>query len=194
MRTLRRVCVYCASSETIDEHYRFAAREVGRLLAEQGIGVVFGGGRVGLMGEVASAALEAGGEVFGVIPHRLQQREIGYTDCTQLFVVDSMHARKMLMAQLSDAFIGLPGGLGTVEEILEVATWTMLRYHEKPVGLLNVEGYYDFLLAWLVQARARGFIAEDQGDLILAHEQPGVLLSMLQTVELPPGPKWLRRP
>jgi uncharacterized protein (TIGR00730 family) len=193
MRQLRRVCVYCGSSDDISDRYRIAARSVGTLLASRGIGIVYGGGRVGMMGEVADAALATGGEVFGVIPEKLQALELGHTGCTELFVVDSMHARKMMMAQLSDAFIALPGGWGTMDEIFEVTTWTQLNVHRKPVGLLNVDGYYDHLLAWIQRANADGFIRDQHAELLSAHDDPVALLDILTTVELPTLAKWLTK-
>jgi len=194
VRSFRRICIYCGSSDTVDERYRVAARTTGRLLAEQGIGVVFGGGRVGLMGEVADAALAAGGEVFGVIPDKLQQLELGHDGCTELFVVDSMHTRKMMMAQLSDAFIALPGGFGTMEEIFEATTWTQLNFHEKPVGLLNTDGFYDSLLAWIAHARGEGFIKEIHGNLLTSHADPQTLLGDLAELEIPALAQWLHTP
>jgi uncharacterized protein (TIGR00730 family) len=152
MRTFRRVAVFCGSSIRVPAHFMHAAEAVGALLAERGIGVVYGGGNVGLMGRVADAALAAGGEVIGVIPDKLRALELDHPGLTDLFVVDSMHARKAMMAHMSDAFIALPGGYGTLEEIFEVTTWTQLNYHHKPVGLLNVAGYYDALLTFIAHA------------------------------------------
>lgn len=160
------------------------AREVGRTLAERGIGVVYGGGRVGLMGALADAALAAGGSVFGVIPHRLQDREVGHTGLTELFVVDSMHARKAMMTWLSDAFIALPGGFGTLEEIIEVATLSMLGYHRKPVGLLDADGYYDHLLAFIGRAADDGFVRPQHRGLLEVADRIDVLLGRLATVDL----------
>ena len=194
MRTFRRVCVYCGSSNTVDEQYRRAARATGKLLAERGVGVVYGGGQVGLMGEVADAALAAGGEVFGVIPDKLHALELGHPGCTELFVVDSMHTRKMMMAQLSDAFIALPGGFGTMEEIFEATTWTQLNFHKKPVGLLNTAGYYDHLLAWLLHARAEGFIKEVHRELLTVHADPEVLIDALCRATIPELDQWIHEP
>ncbi|MFT5683552.1 MAG: hypothetical protein ACI8RZ_004484 [Myxococcota bacterium] len=191
MRTFRRICVYCGSSDAVDERYKSAARAVGTLLAERGIGVVYGGGRVGLMGIVADAALAAGGEVLGVIPDKLQGLELGHNGLTELFVVDSMHARKMLMAQLSDGFIALPGGFGTLEEIIEVTTWSQLNYHRKPVGLLNVDGYYDHLIAWIQGAVSAGFIREPHRDLLPAADTPEGLLELLAAATIPELSEWL---
>lgn len=158
MRTFRRICIYCGSAPGDDPLFAETARQVGTYLAQHGIGVVYGGGRIGLMGQVATAALAAGGEVFGVIPHKLQQAEVAHGGLTELFVVDSMHARKMIMAQLSDAFIALPGGFGTLDELFEITTWNQLGYHEKPVGILNVAGYFDLLLRFIDHAAGRGFV------------------------------------
>lgn len=168
MRSFRRICVYCGSNPGDDPLYGEAARHVGTYLAEHGIGVVYGGGRIGLMGIVADAALAAGGEVYGVIPHKLQELEVAHPGLTELFVVDSMHARKMVMAQLADAFIALPGGFGTLDELFEVTTWTQLGYHNKPVGLLNVCSYFDLLLRFLDQARDVGFIRGGHRGIMIA--------------------------
>ena len=152
MRQFKRICVYCGSSGGNDPGYEEAARGVGAFLASKGIGVVYGGARVGLMGAVADGALSAGGSVIGVIPQKLQSREVAHQGLTELFVVDSMHARKTMMAYMSDGFIALPGGWGTLEEIFEVTTWSQLNYHMKPVGLLNVRGYYDKLIEFINHA------------------------------------------
>ena len=194
MRTFRRICVYCASSNDVAQHYFDAAEAVGRMLAERGIGVVFGGGRVGLMGAVADAALAAGGEVIGIIPHKLQALELGHTGCTELFIVDSMHARKMMMAQLSDGFMALPGGFGTLEELFEVTTWTQLNYQKKPVGVLNVDGYYDHILAFVAQASDKGFIRPLHRNLIASAETPEGLLEALATAEIPDLAQWIVKP
>ena len=194
MRTFRRICVYCASSNHVDDAYKQAAFAVGVTLARKGIGVVYGGGRVGLMGQVAEGALSVGGEVIGVIPEKLQALELGHHGLTELFVVDSMHARKMMMAQLSDAFIALPGGYGTLEELAEVTTWTQLNYHLKPVGVLNLRGYYDALLAWIARASADGFIRPQHRTLISAAPDIDTLLQILATVEIPDLKQWIDNP
>ncbi|MDG1480822.1 MAG: TIGR00730 family Rossman fold protein [Myxococcota bacterium] len=194
MRTFRRICVYCGSSNSVDARFKAAARACGTLLAQRGIGVVYGGGSVGLMGIVADAALAAGGEVLGVIPDKLQALELGHDGLTELFVVDSMHARKMLMAQLSDGFVALPGGFGTIEEIIEVTTWSQLNYHRKPVGLLNVDGYYDHLLAWIRGAVTEGFIHEPHRNLLQAATTPEDLLALLATAKVPELKEWLIEP
>ena len=159
MAALRRICIFCGSSPGRDPSYLAAARAVGQRLAERRIGVVYGGSRVGLMGAVADAALAAGGEVIGVIPQRLVARELAHTGLTELRMVGTLHERKAVMAELSDAFIALPGGLGTLEELAEVTSWAQLGLHAKPIGLLDVGGYWDLLLAWLDHAVETGFLA-----------------------------------
>jgi uncharacterized protein (TIGR00730 family) len=149
MSEMRRVCVYCGSRAGTREAYANAARELGTLLGERGIGVVYGGGQVGLMGILADAALAAGGEVIGVIPHALAAREVDHPGVTILHKVETMHERKAMMADLADAFITMPGGIGTLEELTEIWSWAYLGIHHKPVGLLNVAGYYDPLLAFM---------------------------------------------
>jgi uncharacterized protein (TIGR00730 family) len=157
---LKRVCVYCGSHSGSRAAYAQAARAMGEALAQRGIGVVYGGGRVGLMGALADAALAAGGSVTGVIPRALVSREIAHLDLKDLRVVDSMHERKALMAELADAFIALPGGFGTLEEFCEVLTWAQLGLHHKPCGLLNVAGFYDSLLSFFDHAAAEDFIRD----------------------------------
>jgi uncharacterized protein (TIGR00730 family) len=158
-----------------------AARDLGRTLAQRGLGIVFGGGKVGLMGVIADAALAAGGEAIGVIPEALVAREIAHNGLTELRVVRSMHERKTLMADLADAFIALPGGFGTFEEFFEAVTWTQLGIHSKPCGLLNVEGYYDALLALLERAVSDGFIRNANRPLVLDAPDVPTLLAKLET-------------
>lgn len=193
MRSFRRICVYCGSSNNVSDLYKDAAREVGRELAQRGIDLVFGGGRIGLMGVVADTVLAEGGRVYGVIPDKLQELELGHQGCTELFVVDGMHARKMMMAQLSDAFIALPGGWGTLEEIFEATTWTQLNFHHKPVGLLNTDGYYDPILAWIRQAADAGFIRGEHRELLCASGEAGELLDRLGRSEIPLLESWIAR-
>jgi uncharacterized protein (TIGR00730 family) len=177
--------VYCGSSNDVDDRWRAAARSMARCLAKRGIGVVFGGGCVGLMGALADEALEAGSEVIGVIPQKLLDLEVGHPRVTQLVVVETMHQRKHRMAELSDAFVALPGGWGTLEEIFEVTTWTQLGYHEKPVGLLNVGGYYDGLVGFLDHAAAEGFIRPLHRSILQASADPDALLDAMAEVTLP---------
>lgn len=164
---------------------------MGRLLAERGHGVVFGGGSVGLMGVVADAALDAGGEVIGVIPHGLAAREVGHTGLTVLHEVGTMHERKALMVELSDGFVALPGGLGTLEELMEVWTWVQLGIHRSPVALLNVSGYFDGLLAFVDHAVVEGFIRPTHRDSLVVAEAPAALLDALAAWEPSDGPRWL---
>jgi len=180
MPTLKRICVFCGSSVGSRPAYAAAARELGNSLAKRGVGIVFGGGKVGLMGVLADAALAAGGEAIGVIPDALVAREIAHNGLTKLHVVRSMHERKTLMADLADAFIALPGGHGTFEEFFEAVTWTQLGIHNKPCGLLNVKGYYDALLAQLDRAVADGFIQEKNRRLLLDAPDVPTLLQKLQ--------------
>jgi uncharacterized protein (TIGR00730 family) len=175
---LHSVCVFCGSSVGVRPEFAQAAEEMGRLLAERQIRVVYGGGNVGLMGALANAALAAGGQVIGVIPQMLVDRELAHTGLTELRIVLSMHERKALMAELSDAFIALPGGLGTFEELFEVLTWAQLGIHNKPCGCLNVLAYFDALLALLNQAIAEGFL--HQRHLLSWSHDPQELLTMLQ--------------
>lgn len=190
VRGLRRVAVFCGARPGARAAYAEAAASLGRCLAARGVGLVFGGGRVGLMGVVADAVLAAGGEATGVIPHGLLAREIGHEGLTRLHVVGSMHERKALMADLADAFVALPGGIGTLEELMEAWTWGYLGIHRKPVGLLNVEGYYDALLAWVDRAVADGFLREVHRELLLTSTEPDDLLARLAAYAPPELPRW----
>ena len=165
-RPLTRVCVFSGSSPGADLAYRAAARDLGLRLAERGIEVVYGGASVGLMGAVADAALALGGEVIGIIPRRLVDRELAHGGLTDLRVVETLHERKAEMAAFADGFIALPGGLGTLEELAEVASWAQLGLHAKPIGLLGPAGYWDALLGWLDHAVAEGFIAPGHRELV----------------------------
>ena len=170
------ICVFCGSSPGNDPAYAEAASQLGRTLAERNTTLVYGGGHVGLMGVVADAALGAGGEVIGVMPKSLVEREIGHTGLTKLHVVHSMHERKAMMSRLSAGFIALPGGNGTLEEFFEVLTWAQLGEHYKPCGLLNVAGYYDPLLTVFDQMVERAFLKEEHRKLVLVEEDPASLL------------------
>ena len=171
-----RICVYAGSSSGADPAYAEAAADLARLLAGRGIGVVYGGAHVGLMGILADTALEAGGEVIGVMPQALIDREIGHTGLTELHVVASMHERKALMAELSDGFVALPGGAGTLEELIEIYTWSQLGLHDKPMGVLNVNGYYDGLAALLDHALREGFLRAEHRAAMHAEATPEALL------------------
>ena len=173
---MKRVCVFCGSSMGSKPAYAKAARQLGNVLASRNLGLVYGGTDVGTMGELANAALEAGGEVIGIVPRIFIERKIAHAAVSDLRVVDAMHERKGLMAELSDAFIALPGGLGTIDEIFEMITWTQLGLHRKPCGFLNVCGYYSKLADFLDYAVSEGFIREPHRSLILVDENPDVLL------------------
>ncbi|WP_298827581.1 TIGR00730 family Rossman fold protein [uncultured Piscinibacter sp.] len=170
------LCVYCGSREGGSPAYAEAAAAIGTAIGQRGWQLVYGGGRAGLMGRVADAALAAGARVVGVIPRSLMEREVGHAGLTELHVVETMHQRKLLMAERSDAFVALPGGIGTFEELFEVWTWRQLGYHDKPVGLLNVDGYYDGLLGFLEQTVAQGFVSDPQHALLQIATRPADLL------------------
>ena len=175
-----RVCVFCGSSDDVGEKYRKAAAALGAGLARRGLGLVYGGASVGLMGVLADAALREGGEVIGVIPRRLEEREIAHQGLSELHVVGDMHARKALMAQLSDGFIALPGGLGTLEELFEVLTWAYLRFHSHPCAVLDVDGFYASLRSFLDHATTEGFIRESHRELLLWHESVDTVLDAMR--------------
>jgi len=173
------LCVYCGSRTGSEPAYRQAAEAVGTLIGRLGWQLVYGGGRAGLMGLVADAALAAGARVVGVIPSTLMERELGHGGLHELHVVETMHERKHMMAERSDAFVALPGGIGTFEELFEVWTWRQLGYHDKPVGLLNVAGYYDALIAFLAQTEQHGFVSAAQRELLTVDDEPRRLLERL---------------
>ena len=191
--SLRTVCVYAGSAKGERPAYAEAAQQLGRLLAQQGLGLVYGGGRVGLMGVIADAVLEAGGHVVGVIPKGLATRELAHTGLNELLVVESMHERKARMADLADAFVALPGGYGTLEELVEILTWAQLGIHHKPCGLLNVAGYYDRLLSMLAHAEDEGFLRAVHRTLLLSADTPHELLERLRAYQSPVITKWLDR-
>ena len=194
MRTFHRVCVYGGSSNAPAAHFREVAKALGTALARRNIGVVFGGGRVGMMGAVADAALAGGAEVIGVIPQKLQDLGLGHSGCTTMHMVDSMHTRKRLMADLSCAFIALPGGWGTLEEIAEATTWTQLNDHLKPVGLLNHRGYWDALLQWADHATDIGFMRPMHRTMLCSEADPDQLIDALQQVHIPRIAEWIADP
>jgi len=188
---MRRVCVYCGSSPGAQPEYVEAARELGRVLAGEGLGVIYGGSNVGLMGQLADGALEAGGEVIGVIPRMFVNKGIDHWGLTEVRVVDSMHERKAIMAELGDAFIALPGGMGTLEEFFEMLAWAQLGMHRKPCGLLNVCGYYDRLIDFLNHTVAERFIRRDHRSMILVADTPTALLQKFQEYRAPVVEKWI---
>jgi uncharacterized protein (TIGR00730 family) len=182
---LRRICVFCGSSPGARPAYSEAAAELGGLLAAEGIGLVYGGASVGLMGVLSGAVLDAGGEVIGVIPQALVDREIGNTRVDDLRVVGSMHERKAQMAELADAFVALPGGLGTLEELAEIYTWSQLGLHSKPLGVLDVEGYFGGLVAFLDHAVGEGFVSAENRARLMVEREPSALLERLSTLARP---------
>ena len=191
---LKRVCVFCGSSSGTREVYQQAAQTVGRVLCRRGIELVYGGGHVGLMGIVADACLNEGGRVIGVIPQALADREVAHVGLTELRIVGSMHERKALMADLSDAFMALPGGYGTWEEFFEVLTWSQLGIQRKACGILNVDGYYDPLLEMADRALSEGFLRDVHRDLLLSDSDPERLLDRLSNYAVPSVEKWSSRP
>jgi uncharacterized protein (TIGR00730 family) len=194
VKALKRICVFCGSSFGARPAYKAAAEQLGKTLAERGIGLVYGGGGVGLMGAIADAALAAGGEVIGVIPDSLQRREVGHNGLTKLHVVETMHERKAAMADLADAFIALPGGFGTMEEFCEIVTWSQLGIQQKPCGLLNVDGYWNHLLAMLDYSVDEGFVRPENSELILVAQNPDSMLERLMEWEPPRQvEKWVDR-
>jgi uncharacterized protein (TIGR00730 family) len=190
-RQIKRLCVFCGSSPGVDPAYRAAAAGLAQVMVQRDIALVYGGGRVGLMGEIADRVLEGGGTVTGVIPAALDRREVSHRGVTRLEVVGSMHERKARMAALADAFVALPGGLGTFEELIEAATWTQLGLHDKPIGLLDVRGFWRPLEAVLDHAAREGFIAEANRGLIVSGDEPEPLLNALARWRRPAGGPWL---
>lgn len=190
--SLQRVCVYCASNDGARPAYMESARVFGRALAERGIEVVYGGGRAGLMGALADAAMDAGGRVTGVMPHGLVQREVAHQGLTALHVVDSMHTRKAMLAEMADAFVALPGGIGTLEEFFETWTWAQLGVHRKPVGLLDVNGFWAPLTSLITHIADEGFLRGTPRDWLLVHDEAGVMIDALAAFEPPVTRRWLR--
>jgi len=174
------ICVYCGANAGVSPVYAEAARALGRALVDQNLALVYGGGKVGLMGIIADAVLAAGGEATGVIPTALVEREVGHTGLTRQFIVKDMHERKAMMASLSDGFIAMPGGMGTLEELFEMLTWSQLGIHAKPIGLLNVGGFYDGLIDFIAHASAQGFIRPQHAALMRSESDPEALLKLLK--------------
>jgi uncharacterized protein (TIGR00730 family) len=177
---MKAIAVYCGASSGADPMYADAARALGQVLVEHNIALVYGGGKVGLMGVIADEVLRLGGEVTGVIPRALVEREVGHAGLTRIFVVKDMHERKAMMAELSDGFIALPGGMGTLEELFEMLTWSQLGIHAKPVGLLNVGGFYDGLVAFVAHQRAEGFVRAEHAGLMMVDAAPDALVRRLR--------------
>jgi len=191
MTRLKRVCVFCGSSPGKDPAYAQAARSMGRLLAARDITLVYGGGRVGMMGAIAQATLDAAGKVIGVIPEGLKRKELASDDLTELRVVQTMHERKQMMADLADGFVALPGGFGTFEEFCEIVTWAQLGLHAKPCGLLDVKNYYRGLLGLFDHAVGEGFLKPEFRVLVLTDPDPGRLLDAMEAYRAPVLPRWL---
>lgn len=189
----KRICVFAGSNLGVRPQYEDVARELGRALADRGVGVVYGGARVGLMGALADEVLAARGEVIGVIPEALVAKEVAHDALSDLRVVRSMHERKAMMADLADGFIALPGGWGTVEEFFEILTWGQLGLHRKPCGLLNVEGYFDPMLSFVEHSIEEGFVRREYLSMISVSNSAGTLLDMLEAYDPPVVEKWIER-
>ena len=191
MSEIRRLAIFCGSNPGARPDYVEAARSLGRLLAQRGIGIVYGGSNVGLMAALADAVMDELGDIIGVIPQMLVEREVANTALTDLRIVDSMHERKAMMAELADGFIALPGGIGTLEEFFETWTWGQLGMHPKPCGLLNVAGYFDPLLAFLDHAVAEKFVRDVHRGMVVVESDPASLLARFESYEPPRVVKWL---
>ncbi len=189
---IQRLCVYCGSNEGDDPAYLHAAQALGHALVRASMGLVYGGASIGLMGAVANAVLAAGGEVTGVIPRALVEKEIAHHGVADLRVVTSMHERKALMAELSDGFVALPGGIGTLEELFEVWTWAQLGHHAKPCALLNVNGFYDGLVSFLDGVAERGFMKKPHRAMLIVAREPDELIGRLRAYEPPVVTKWIK--
>ena len=188
---MKAICVYCGSSPGLGDVYLEAARALGKELVHRNISLVYGGASIGLMGEVANAVLEGGGQVTGVLPKDLFRREVPHAGLTELIEVSTMHERKAIMADLADAFVALPGGLGTIEELFEILTWSQLKIHNKPCGVLNIAGYYDKLSEFVDFAVGQEFVRPQHRDMILWAESPQSLLDKFADYEAPNETKWL---
>ena len=191
--SVQSVCVFCGSNKGAGAVYADAARSLAHAMARSGLRLVYGGGSIGLMGVLAEAALAEGVDVTGVAPRRLLEREVVHGNLTRLHVVESMHERKAKMAELSDAFIALPGGYGTLDELFEALTWTQLGYHCKPCGLLNVAGFFDRLADYLDHALAEGFLTRQHREMLVVADDPDLMIETLRSVRLPQTSKWIGR-
>jgi uncharacterized protein (TIGR00730 family) len=187
-----RIAIYCGSSRGLDPLFQTAATDLARYLVSQGVGIVYGGGNIGLMGVIADAAIVAGGEVIGVIPESLMAKELGHGGVTELHVVRSMHERKQMMVDLSDGFIALPGGFGTLDELFETLTWLQLGFHGKPVGLLNVAGFFDHLLTFLDHMTGTGFLKPEHRASLLMETDPAALLTAMRAFQPHTCGKWIQ--
>lgn len=190
---ISRICVYCGSSVGRVEAYQVMAKKLGGLLAQHNIELVYGGADVGIMGLIADEVLNAGGNVIGVMPRALVEKEVAHHGLSKLYVVESMHERKAKMAELSDGFIALPGGLGTLEELFEIMTWAQLGFHQKPIGLLNVNGFYDGLLTFLEHAVTEQYIKKNHQEMLIVEQQPALLLERFISFQPVIIDKWIGR-
>lgn len=191
---MKRICIYCGSSDKIAAEYLEAAYQMGQSVAQRGMTVIYGAGSTGSMGAVANGAIDAGGEVWGVIPEQFNTPQLAHTGLTRLEVVENMHIRKARMAELADAFIALPGGFGTLEELFEIITWAQIGLHRNPIGLLNTKGYYNYLLTMVDHADTEGFIYSEHRQLFTHADEPGDLLDALTNHRHPEGlERWVER-
>ncbi|MCD9188106.1 MAG: TIGR00730 family Rossman fold protein [Pyrinomonadaceae bacterium] len=190
---MKRICVFCGSNPGIDPIYPETAEKVGKFLVSENIELVYGGGRVGLMGKIADTVMQNGGKVIGVIPHDLSEKEVAHQNLTELHIVDSMHERKAMMAELADGFIALPGGVGTFEEFCEIVTWAQLGIHTKPCALMNVGGFYDPFIAMLDHSMNQGFIRPEHRALVLVESEIGKLFQLMKAFRPPIIEKWLHK-
>ncbi|WP_211451293.1 TIGR00730 family Rossman fold protein [Collimonas antrihumi] len=190
---MKSLCIYCGSSPGATPVYAQAARELAQAMVEQNIALVYGGGNVGLMGIIADEVMRLGGQATGVIPEALLKKELGHNGLTQLHIVKDMHERKAMMADLSDGFIAMPGGVGTLEELFEVFTWAQLGFHQKPIGLLNVDGFYDGLLQFIQHMVSQRFLKGEQAEILIAEARPADLLQRFRSFVPHHVPKWLDR-
>ncbi|MGL4599702.1 MAG: TIGR00730 family Rossman fold protein [Bacteroidia bacterium] len=189
---MKRIVVFCGSSSGTEKNYEKQAQELGALLAQKNIDLVYGGAKIGLMGAVADAVLAYQGNVIGVLPHFLSSKEIAHDQLSELILVESMHERKMKMNALSDGIIALPGGFGTLEELFEMLTWAQLGLHQKPIGLLNTDGYYNELLAFIQTMVDKGLLKKANQDMLLVDADPSILLQKMEAYQAPDVPKWIR--
>jgi len=190
---MKRICVYCGSNFGKRTEYIIAAKKLGKEFIKRDITLVYGGAKVGIMGAIADQILALGGQVIGVMPQSLIDKEVAHTGLSELIVVDSMHQRKSAMERLSEGFIALPGGLGTIEELLEMLTWAQLGFHQKPCAILNIEAYFDCLLEFIKHAAKEGFIKSSHAGMLITHTEPDALLSSMENYLPPQGEKWIHK-
>jgi len=190
---MKNICVYCGSNPGNRPEYIVAAKQLGTELVKRDIRLIYGGADVGIMGAIADQVLSLGGEVVGVMPQLLIDKEVAHTNLSELVVVDSMHQRKSTMEQLSDGFIALPGGLGTLEELFEILTWAQLGFHNKPCALLNIEAYFDYLCVFIKHAATEGFIKSTHADMLISKTDPAALIQAMENYTAPKAGKWINK-